>query len=190
MQTKPAIEPSPQAFKRRTVLASSALALISGAGFAAWHWGRTEKPDAAVDTLFSQTYPAAPEKQAYPLSQLKGKVVILNFWATWCAPCVEEMPELSDLAQKWGKDLSGKIQTIGLAIDSEVNVDRFCKQMKVSYPLLVAGGAGTEVLRLFGNASGSLPFTALISPKGVIAHRILGRFKANSLDTMARQLAV
>ena len=180
----------PNAAKRRDiVLATAGVALTAGFGLAAWQFNKHGQAHPAVETFFQQSFPQTPQNKPYALQQLRGKSIVLNFWATWCAPCVEEMPELSELAKIWEKDLSSKVKTIGLAIDSEANVHRFYEKLPVAYPLLAAGGAGTELLKLFGNASGGLPFTVLIHANGGVSQRILGRFKPKSLDAMVRQLA-
>ena len=106
------------------------------------------------------------------LSQWQGKFLLVNFWATWCAPCVQEMPELSELQ----KDLSkNDIQLIGLGIDSPSNIVEFAQKYQISYPLFAAGMEGTELSRQLGNQAGGLPFTVLISPDGSLLKSYLGR---------------
>jgi thiol-disulfide isomerase/thioredoxin len=109
-------------------------------------------------------------KQA--LAQWKGKPLIVNFWAPWCGPCVQEMPELSQLAT----DSAGKnINVIGIGIDSPTNIAEFGSKFKISYPLYVAGMSGTELSRSFGNSGGSLPYTVLIGADGKVKKTYLGR---------------
>jgi thiol-disulfide isomerase/thioredoxin len=127
--------------------------------------------------LFAQALPDA-QGQSHPMSQWQGKTLIVNFWATWCAPCVEEMPELSvlqnEIAAKNG-------QIIGIGIDSAVNILEFTAKYKIAYPLYVAGMSGTELSRAFGNQAGGLPFTVLIAPDGKIKKTYLGRLKLEEL---------
>jgi peroxiredoxin len=114
------------------------------------------------------------------------KYRLFNVWATWCAPCVEEMPELSDMHTQ----LSPKgVQVVGIGIDTPANVAQFVKRMQVSYPLVVAGIEGAELARQFGNASGALPYTVLIDRQGRVVHRILGRVRIESLTRQAASLA-
>lgn len=112
------------------------------------------------------------------LSQWQGKFLLVNFWATWCAPCVQEMPELSELQ----KDLSkSNIQLIGLGIDSPGNIVEFAHKFQISYPLFAAGMEGTELSRQLGNQAGGLPFTVLISPDGNLLKSYLGRLNIQQL---------
>lgn len=156
------------------------LAVLSGGAgvyFGAQKFALTAPEPAAVASLFGQTLPDA-NGVAQPLSQWRGKILIVNFWATWCAPCVEEMPELSHLQT----ELSAKNrQIIGVGIDSPANVADFAAKLKIGYPLYVAGMRGTELTRLFGNQSGGLPYTVLIGADGQIKKTYLGRLKIEEL---------
>lgn len=112
------------------------------------------------------------------LSQWQGKFLVVNFWATWCTPCVQEMPELSALQKELG---GNKIQLIGMGIDSPGNIADFAKKYQISYPLLVAGMEGTELSRQMGNQAGGLPFTVLIAPDGSVLKSYLGRLNIEQL---------
>ena len=109
-----------------------------------------------------------------PLARWKGKPLLVNFWASWCAPCVSEMPELSELAAGDG----GKhFNVIGIGIDSPTNLAEFARKIKISYPLYVGGMGGTDIARALGNANGGLPFTVLIGADGQVRKTYLGRLK-------------
>lgn len=155
-----------------------------GAGIAWWRLRPTDPSDLAVSLLFAQSLPDATGR-TLALSGFAGKPLLLNFWATWCPPCIEEMPELSDLH----RDLSVRgLQTLGIAIDSAAKVAEFAAKRPVSYPLAVAGMGGTELVRQFGNPTGALPFTVIVDRRGRIVHRILGRFDIVKLRGIAEQL--
>ena len=99
------------------------------------------------------------------MSQWQGKPLIINFWASWCPPCVREMPELSEFSKEIRKH---GVHVIGLGVDSSEHIAEFAKQHPVDYPLYVAGITGSELSRQLGNDTGGLPFTVLISSDGKI----------------------
>ena len=130
----------------------------------------------AVSQLLSQTMPDASGKPQ-SLSQWKGKALIVNFWATWCAPCVEEMPELSSLQT----EVEPRVQIIGIGIDSSSNIAEFAGKYKIHYPLYMGGMESTALARQLGNQAGGLPFTILIGPDGKPRKTYLGKLKMNEL---------
>lgn len=132
---------------------------------------------APVAALFAQTMPNAAGT-ATPLAQYQGKAMLVNFWATWCAPCVQEMPELSELSSG---EAGKKLQVIGIGIDSPTNIAEFSAKYKITYPVLVAGMSGTDLSRQFGNVNGGLPFTVLIGADGQVKKTYLGRLKFDEL---------
>ena len=130
-------------------------------------------PHTAVVHLFAQSLDDAAGKPQ-PLAQWKGKALLVNFWAPWCAPCVREMPELSALA---ASSAGKRVQVIGIGIDSPANIAQFAAKFKIAYPLYVAGMSGTDLSRQFGNTNGGLPFTVLIGADGKVKKTYLGRLK-------------
>lgn len=133
--------------------------------------------DSALDAVIADLA-GRPQR----LDQWRGKLVVLNFWATWCPPCVEEMPELSDLH----RELAPKgLGMVGIGIDSAAKIAEFARKTPVSYPLVVAGMGGTEIARRFGNQAGVLPYTVLIGAGGQVAHRLPGRVDIGRLRAMA-----
>ena len=133
--------------------------------------------DAPVAALYAQSM-NDPAGTPHALSQWKGKALVVNFWAPWCAPCVKEMPELAALAT----DSAAKnIHVIGIGIDSPSNIAEFATKINVRYPLYVAGMSGTELSRGFGNTSGSLPYTVLIGADGKVRKTYLGQLKFDQL---------
>jgi thiol-disulfide isomerase/thioredoxin len=142
------------------------------------------RPHSVVTNLFAQSMNDVSGK-SQPLSQWKGKPLLVNFWATWCAPCVQEMPELSALAAADG----GKhFNVIGIGIDSPSNITQFASKLKITYPLYVAGMSGTDLAREFGNAAGGLPYTVLIGADGQVRKTYLGRLKFEELKKDLAQL--
>lgn len=138
-------------------------------------------PDAVTQLMAESIPDAAGTPQ--PLRQWQGKLLVVNFWATWCAPCVQEMPELSALQT----ELAGKnIQILGIGIDSAKNIAEFSSKYKITYPLFAAGMGGARLTRAFGNQAGGLPFTVLITPSGQIHKTYLGQLK---MEELRRDLA-
>jgi thiol-disulfide isomerase/thioredoxin len=143
---------------------------------------RSSPPADPVAALYARELPDAAGK-LQPIGQWKGKTVLLNFWATWCAPCVEEMPELNALQAEVAPH---NIQIIGIGVDSATNIAQFSSKYKISYPLYVAGMDGAGLSHEFGNTLGGLPFSVLIGPDGAIKKTYLGRLK---LDPLRQDLA-
>ena len=134
-------------------------------------------PASAVERLLAQTLPDA-HGQPQTLSVWRGKPLIVNFWATWCAPCVQEMPELSALQTEIAPR---GIQLLGIGIDSAENIAAFAAKYRINYPLFVAGVSATELARAFGNQAGGLPYTVLIGRDGQVKKTYLGRLKIDEL---------
>jgi thiol-disulfide isomerase/thioredoxin len=131
----------------------------------------------AVDDLWkAQLQNAAGTQQA--LASFKGKPVVVNFWASWCGPCVKEMPTLAALHREYEKK---GITFIGLGVDSEKNVNAFLQKVPVDYPIYIAGFGGADLARSFGNNAGALPFTVVIDAKGVIRSTKLGEVDPKEL---------
>ena len=178
---KPTPAGSPPDFKRRAVIGVAAVAAIGGAGLSWWRRQAQERArqlaDEAVSLFYQQTLPDA-NGEVFRFEQLRGQQVVVNFWATWCAPCVEEMPELSALATEMQ---STGTRFLGVGVDSQDAIARFSRRIPVSYPLVVANATGAFLAAKFGNAVGGLPYTVVISPSGKVKKQILGRVTVDSL---------
>ena len=157
--------------KRQVVFGGVAvLAAIAGSGLA------LKKQPAGLDMETQQALWNAefdtPDGQILKMQNLQGRPLVINFWATWCAPCVEEMPLLDiffrqNVAKGW--------QMVGLAIDQPSRVRQYLSQNAISYPIGLAGMTGTELGRLLGNEIGGLPFTVVLDGKGSLIQRKLGK---------------
>lgn len=109
--------------------------------------------------------------QVQPLAQWKGKVLVVNFWATWCPPCRKEIPEFDKTAQHF-KDKD--VQFVGISIDSPDKVRQFRDETQVTYPLLIAGLDTLEIADALGNRARALPFTVIFDRAGRLQHVKLG----------------
>ena len=112
------------------------------------------------------------------LSAWQGKVLIVNFWATWCPPCLKEIPEFIALQ----KELSETgLQFIGIALEEKLPVDEYLTFIDINYPILIAGDAGIALSTQFGNRTGAIPFTVVIDRTGDIVHRHSGEITRKKL---------
>lgn len=171
---------------RRHWLGIGAVAIAFG-GLGAWVASRRHSLDRAdtdaIELMLAFTLPDAAG-QPFALSALRGAPMVVNFWATWCPPCVEEMPELSELH---GEFAPRGVRIVGIGIDSAVNIRQFSEKTPVSYPLLVAGNGGLELVRRFGNNAGALPYTLVLDRGGRVVWRTLGRFQNAALRSAILQ---
>lgn len=120
-----------------------------------------------------------------PLSQWRGKTLVINFWATWCPPCREEMPAFSRVQQVYANK---GVQVIGIALDSADSVRSFSDRYPVAYPLLIGGAKGVELASQFGDSTLSLPYTVVLDQNGVGRLLRLGPLSEQELDDFLREL--
>lgn len=126
-----------------------------------------------------------PKGGQLSLAKAKGKPTLINFWATWCPPCVKEMPELD----RFHREFTPKgWAVIGLAIDGPTPVKEFLAKVAVGFDLGLAGFGGTELAQTLGNESGGLPFSVMIDAQGKVRHRKMGATHFEELATWARQI--
>ena len=164
----------------KKILVFVAIAILSavfGAYVSVKKQSSSEPDSTAVASLMKASLPDT-QGQTHTLSEWRGKVLLVNFWATWCPPCVEEMPELVDLQNS--SEIKN-LQIVGIGVDSPSNIQQFTKKFQISYPILVAGMEGTEIARALGNQAGGLPFTVLIDAEGRVRQTYLGRLNMNQV---------
>lgn len=175
---------------RRLVLAIGIAVAAAGAGFLA---GKIVRPDgtpdesasnaevrAAAKRLLAQTLPSATGA-AQPLGQWPGKTLVVNFWASWCPPCREEMPAFSRLQTKLQRN---NVQFVGIAIDTADNVREFVKTAPTSYPLFIADVETIDLAKQLGNPRVALPFTVIIGPDGTLRYTRLGSLDEPELEQL------
>ena len=170
----------PASVLRPRVLLTLAAIVATLAGLAA-HWWWLERTDAAARDIPALMVVTLADVQGHPqtLSQYRGKVLVINFWATWCAPCREEMPDLIKLQARYGER---GLQLVGVAIDEPTPVKAYLREMPTNYPILIGGFAGIQYTRQAGDASGSLPFTLVLDRSGNRADAYLGRVDPRELE--------
>ena len=166
---------------RRWALAAAVGVIAGGTGAAlAWRHFSLEEPD--IQDIWQQRF-ASPEGAPIALADLKGRPLLVNFWATWCPPCVQELPLLSRF---YTQVKHNGWQMLGLAIDQTESVQRFLARAPVSFPVAMAGPSGVELTRKLGNAAGGLPFTVIFDRTGQVQHRKLGQLKEADLIAWLR----
>ena len=173
--------------KRRTVLVSSAAAVATAAGLSAalWQARRAGSGAAAGADIWPMQF-EMPQGGQLALADWRGRPMLLNFWATWCPPCINEMPFLDRFyrehqARGW--------QVVGLAVDNREPVLEFLGQRPVSFPIGLAGMGGVELTRALGNGGGGLPFSVVFDRAGTAVQRKLGTIAPEDLQRWVASFA-
>ena len=115
------------------------------------------------------------------LGEWPGRFLLVNFWATWCSPCLEEIPMLLELRRAYA---SKGIEIVGIAIDQAAKVGEMARKLAIDYPILVADVRGLQLLRELGNVSGGLPYTVVLDDKLQPTARKLGALKRPEAEAM------
>lgn len=171
--------PQPVAARRRMLYAAVAgLAAAGGAGLAWWKFQPHAVESGAEAALWSMEF-EKPEGGMLSLRALSGKPLVVNFWATWCPPCVEELPLLNAF---YRQHAANGWQVVGLAIDQPSAVRKFLQRMPLDFPIGLAGLGGTELGRSLGNLTGGLPFTVVLGGEGRVLHRKMGQVTSEDLQ--------
>ncbi|GAA4418449.1 TlpA disulfide reductase family protein [Acidovorax lacteus] len=182
----PAASPSttpPAAGRRRLLFAGVAGAAgLAGASFAWWKFRPHDVAPGAEQALWGLQFDT-PEGGTLDMRRFAGKPLLINFWATWCPPCVDELPLLNTFyrthsAHGW--------QVVGLAIDQPSSVRQFLTKLPLDFPVGLAGLSGTDLGRSLGNLTGGLPFTVVVNAAGQIQDRKMGQVTAKDLEVWAK----
>jgi thiol-disulfide isomerase/thioredoxin len=142
-------------------------------------------PEAAVTQFFSMRLNDADGKMQ-PMSQWRGKTLVINFWATWCPPCREEMPAFSRLQTKYA---ANGVQFLGIALDTPDNVSAFLKQVTATYPLLLAESEGMAMTQQLGNSRLALPYTLVLGADEKPRLVRLGKLDERDLDRLLGEMS-
>jgi len=168
----------------------AAVATVSAAGGAAYHWWSRNTLDesSGSGTIAERLITARlTDLKGGPatLEQWRGRVLVVNFWATWCAPCREEIPVFVRLQERHG---GRGLQFVGIALDQPDKVAEFAREFRINYPLLMGGLDTMELLRQAGNRAGVLPYTLIIDRRGNVVSREPGGIKEARLEGLLHRL--
>ena len=176
--------------RRRFWFASAAVGLVAAAagfGFNVWRsggLGRDEGNPAAVRALLAARLTDV-KGESQTLESWRGNVLVINFWATWCAPCREEIPEFVRMQERYR---ARGLQFIGIAFDQPEKVREFALEFGINYPLLMGGLDTMALMRESGNRIGVLPFTLVMDRQGNVTSRHPGGLKEAKLEAVIRPL--
>jgi thiol-disulfide isomerase/thioredoxin len=168
---------------RRALIA--AFVLAAGAAGVWSALSRQPKLDAASTTIGASRLEALQLADAsgteMPFSAWRGKILVVNFWATWCPPCREEMPGFSRIA---GRLRERGVQFVGISIDSADNVRQYLQEEAIDYPLLIGGSDAIQISAELGNTAQGMPFTVIFAADGSLIERKLGTYKEAELEAI------
>ena len=116
-----------------------------------------------------------------------GKVILLNFWATWCPPCLKEIPDFIELQEKYGEQ---GFQVIGIAVDNEEAVREYMNGVKINYPIMVSEFDAIELSSRYGNRMGALPYSVIINRESEISDMIMGELSKIRAEKLLANLSI
>jgi thiol-disulfide isomerase/thioredoxin len=161
------------------------LVVAAVAALTAGYWLHPRHPVRAPDSGSSPGLMAAVlpdlEGRIQALGQWRGKVLVVNFWATWCQPCLKEIPEFVRMQDKFGPE---GLQFVGIAVDNRLKVREFAAKYRMNYPVLVGEMDAIELARSAGNEFGALPFTVIVDRKGKVIRTELGGLNEQKLTAI------
>lgn len=173
----------------RSVLRNSAIVLACAAAafWVLWQYSNTPSEESAQATFEYLPDFTLPDLDGQPRSirEWAGRPLIINFWATWCAPCRREMPLLQALQDK---HVDGSLQVIGIAMDNRADARKFVDRIGVTYPILYGDADATAAAESFGDAFIALPFTATVAPGGEVLTLYAGELHADYLDRIVAEM--
>lgn len=164
--------------KRRQWLVGAGVGAAAAAAGAGLAWWRLRVGEPPLPAGFWEQRFERPEGGELQLASLRGKPLVLNFWATWCPPCISELPLLDGFYRE--QNPRGWT-VVALAVDSPTPVREFLQKRPLSMPVGLAGLEGVEFGRALGNQQGGLPFTVVLGSDGLVAQRKLGALKPQDI---------
>ena len=156
--------------RRSAIGAAVGVAAAAGGALAWWRSTSPGQSESATQALWALQFDR-PEGGKLVMADFRGSPLVINFWATWCVPCIRELPAL----QRFAREYAGQgWKVIALAVDQAVPVVEFVARFKLDLPVALAGIDGLEWQRAMGNTSGGLPFSVMLDANGRVRQRRLG----------------
>ncbi len=144
------------------LVAAGLIAAALGMGLANLRYSPKPAQDSAIEEFFKQEL-RSPSGEIHQTANWRGKILVINYWASWCPPCVEEMPELVRSQTKYA---TKNVLFVGIGVDSPPNIREFLSKTPVNYPIVLGGLEGSNWAKSMGNPSSGLPFTVIVNEKG------------------------
>ena len=178
---------------KNTLIFITAMAIAGISGFALQRYLATDSVSVPQSTS-AVVGMARPEFAMHDIDgklrnikEWDGQVVLLNFWATWCPPCLKEIPDFIEVQHALADQ---GFQIIGVAVDNEDDVREFATDMAMNYPVMAGEAEAIELSQKYGNSIGGLPFSAFIDRNGKISHTITGELSKDRLVAILEQLGL
>jgi thiol-disulfide isomerase/thioredoxin len=160
----------------RTIILLTVVIIVGISGFVAYNAPDDALPEPRFDFSLIDL-----DQNRRHISEWDGKVLVINFWATWCPPCINEIPMFMKLQAKYANQ---NLQFIGISLDnSRQQVLNFVKTHEINYPIL-GGEEALAVSQKFGNTSGAIPFTVIIDRNGYIVSRYIGEMSQQTAQEL------
>ena len=161
----------------------AALALALGVVVGLWQT-TPPTPATSADQIYTAKFSDVDGRQQ-PLSQWRGKIMVINFWATWCPPCRSEIPDFVKVSQA---TFDKGVVFVGIALDEVDPVIRFAQEYGVKYPMLIGGEPGYAFAEMLGNRTSSIPYTVIVDRQGVVKYVSLGQLSREELEKQLNKL--
>lgn len=163
---------------RRALLVAGVGGLATAAGYFAHRWRRTGATlqGAGGDILRGRYVDL--DGRPRTLESLAGRILVINYWATWCEPCRKEIPVFVRLQQEYA---AKNVQFVGIAIDQADKIREFAKEFGINYPLFIAGVEALEAARRAGNKAGVLPYTLVLDPSVTVVVNLVGELSEDRI---------